>query len=125
MHRPPTATLFHGVTVSKRDGDVFNRVLAHAGPGFDVASPLAEMLDSITRRPEYELVQLVDLGDYTDHVGLTVVGFVSDAVDQTVNLGPQVYNPTDEELRQLLAIVGVLFPGGHAMPSWHLVAGCP
>lgn len=120
MGRNASATLFYGVTISKRDGDLFNRALALVTPECDQGDYFYEIMEAVVRLPTYASVEFVDLGEWTDHYGLSITGFVHDCIEETVKLGATLDAPDDGQQQDLRALLAVLFPGGFAEPEWRM-----
>lgn len=120
MGRNASATLFYGVTISKGDGDLFKRALTLVTPECDQGDYFYEIMEAVVRLPAYASVEFVDLGEWTDHYGLSITGFVHDCIEETVKLGTYIDSPTHDQQLQLRALLSVLFPGGFEMPEWRM-----
>lgn len=120
MGRTASATLFYGVILSKRDGDLFNRALALVTPELGKEDYFYEIMEAVVRLPAYASVEFVDLGEWTDHYGLSITGFVRDSQEQTVPLGEALDAPDDGQQQDLRALLAVLFPGSSVRPQWLL-----
>jgi len=120
MGRTASATLFYGVILSKRDGDLFNRALALVTPELGKEDYFYEIMEAVVRLPAYASVEFVDLGEWTDHYGLSITGFVHNCIETTMKLGTYIDSPTHDQQLQLRALLSVLFPGGFEMPEWRM-----